>query len=239
MAATERAYGSRSFEEDEIRTSGGPLVVTAIGHGSLMLTWQGLVVHVDPVSTEARYEDLPPAAVILVTHDHGDHFDPAAIELLRRPDTEILLTEAAFAKIRGTGAATGARIVRNGDRLVARGLAVEAVAAYNIRHLRSAGTPFHPRGEGNGYLVTFADKKVYIAGDTEDTPEMRALRGVDVAFVPMNLPYTMTARMVAEAARAFVPRVLYPYHTGDTDVSELERLLSDVPEVEVRLRRLV
>ncbi len=121
MAATERAYGARSFEEDEIPTSGGPLVVTSIGHGSLMLAWRGLVVHVDPVSAEARYEDLPPAGLILITHSHGDHFDPAVIDLLCRPDTEIVMTEGAFAKIKGTRAAARATIARNGERLTARG----------------------------------------------------------------------------------------------------------------------
>ena len=132
----------------------------------------------------------------------------------------------------------GGRIVRAGDRLTLRGLEIEALFAYNIRHKRPDGSPFHPRGEGVGYVVSFGGLRVYIAGDTEDTPEMRALRSVDVAFLPMNLPYTMTPAMVADAARVIRPGVLYPYHTGDTDLSLLPPLLADVPGVEVRLRRL-
>jgi L-ascorbate metabolism protein UlaG (beta-lactamase superfamily) len=170
--------------------------------------------------------------VILLTHHHGDHLEPAVIELLRKADTEIVLTESCAGKV------AGGRIARAGDRLAVRGLQIEALAAYNIRHKRSDGSPFHPRGEGNGYLVSFGGLRVYVAGDTEDTPEMRALRSVDVAFLPMNLPYTMTPAMVADAVRAFRPRVLYPYHTGDTDLTLLPPLLADLPGVEVRLRRL-
>ncbi len=232
MAVAEKTYGAKSFQEDTVATSGGPLVITCVGHGTLMFSWGGLVVHVDPVSAEAPYRDMPKADVILITHAHSDHLDPAAVALLRKGDTEIVMTELCAAQV------PGGRVVRNGDRLTARGLPIEAVAAYNIRHKRPDGRHFHPRGEGNGYLVTFGDRRVYVAGDTEDTPEMRALRSVDIAFLPMNLPYTMTPAMVAEAARAFRPAVLYPYHTGNTDLSALAPLLADIPEVEVRLRRL-
>lgn len=232
MAAAEKTYGAKSFQQDTVATSGGPLVITCIGHGTLMFSWGGLVVHVDPVSAQARYQDMPKADVILITHAHSDHLDLPAVALLRKPDTEIVLTQLCAKQV------SGGRVARNGDRLAVRGLPIEAVPAYNIRHKRSDGRLFHPPGEGNGYVVTFGDRRVYVAGDTEDTPEMRALRSVDVAFLPMNLPYTMTPAMVAEAARAFRPAVLYPYHTGDTDLSALGALLADVPAVELRLRRL-
>jgi len=228
----EKTYGTKSFEEDTIETSGGPLVITCIGHGTLMFTYKGVVIHLDPVNAQASYEDLPRADLIMLTHQHGDHLEPAVVELLRKPDTEIVLTEACAKQVKG------GRVARSGDRLTARGLPIEVLPAYNIRHTRPDGAPFHPRGEGNGYVVTFADKRVYVAGDTEDTPEMRALGAVDVAFLPMNLPYTMTPQMVADAARAFRPALLYPYHTGDTDVSLLLPLLDDLPGIEVRLRRL-
>ena len=110
--------------------------------------------------------------------------------------------------------------------------------AYNIVNKRPTGQPFHPRGEGNGYVITFGDKRVYVAGDTENTPEMKALKGIDVAFLPMNLPYTMTPAMVADAARAFRPKVLYPYHYGETDTAELVRLLAGEKGIEVRVRKM-
>ncbi|MBE9565336.1 MAG: MBL fold metallo-hydrolase, partial [Proteobacteria bacterium] len=118
------------------------------------------------------------------------------------------------------------------------GLTVEAVPAYNIVHLRGPGQPYHPRGEGNGYVVTFGDTRVYIAGDTENIPEMSALGNIDIAFLPMNLPYTMAPEMVADAARTFRPKVVYPYHFGQTDCVQLVTLLADEPEIEVRVRRM-
>ena len=128
--------------------------------------------------------------------------------------------------------------MKNGDEQSVLGIGIRAVPAYNLVHKRDNGQFFHPRGEGNGYVLSFADKQIYIAGDTENTPEMKALRGIDVAFLPMNLPYTMTPEMVADAARAFQPKVLYPYHYGDTDPDRLVELLQDRPAIEVRVRRM-
>jgi L-ascorbate metabolism protein UlaG (beta-lactamase superfamily) len=126
--------------------------------------------------------------------------------------------------------------MRNGEVKTVEGLRIEAVPAYNIVNKRPDGTPFHPRGEGNGYIVTFGDKRMYIAGDTENTVEMKALRDIDIAFLPMNLPYTMTPEMVADAAKAFRPKVLYPYHYGDTDPENLVKLLAGEKDIEVRIR---
>ena len=119
-----------------------------------------------------------------------------------------------------------------------QGIRIEAVPAYNIVHERSAGQPFHPRGEGNGYVLSFGGRRVYVAGDTENTPEMKALKAIDVAFLPMNLPYTMTPEMVADAARAFKPKILYPYHFGETDTAKVIDLLKDAKEIEVRIRKM-
>ena len=119
-----------------------------------------------------------------------------------------------------------------------QGLGVEAVPAYNVVHTRETGDPFHRCGDGNGYILTFGDLRVLVAGDTENTPELKALRDIDVAFLPMNLPYTMTPEMVADAARAIRPKILYPYHFGSTDPSQLVALLREHPEIEVRIRRL-
>ena len=128
--------------------------------------------------------------------------------------------------------------MNNGDVKTVQGLKIEAVPAYNIVHMRSKETPFHPKGIGNGYVITFGDKRVYVAGDTENVPEMKGLREIDIAFLPMNLPYTMTPEMVADAAKDFKPRILYPYHYGKTDTSKLVDLLKDTGEIEVRIRKM-
>ena len=128
--------------------------------------------------------------------------------------------------------------MKNGDVQTVKGIRIEAVPAYNIVHKRPNGQPYHPKGVGNGYVLTFGDKRVYVAGDTENIPEMKALRGIDIAFLPMNLPYTMTPEMVADAAQAFQPKVLYPYHYGETDPSELVKLLEGQKGIEVRIREM-
>jgi L-ascorbate metabolism protein UlaG (beta-lactamase superfamily) len=175
---------------------------------------------------------MPKADLILVTHEHGDHLDPAAIGAIRKPDTVILLTEKC------APSASGGIVMKNGDARTVSGLKIEAVPAYNIEHKRPSGEPFHPRGQGNGYIITFGDKRVYVAGDSENTPEMKALKNIDVAFLPMNLPYTMTPEMVADAAKAFRPRILYPYHLGNTDTSQLVKLLAGEKDIEVRIRKM-
>jgi L-ascorbate metabolism protein UlaG (beta-lactamase superfamily) len=132
----------------------------------------------------------------------------------------------------------GGKVMKNGDATTVDGIRIEAVPAYNRAHMRKPGVPFHPKGEGNGYILTFGDKRIYVAGDTENIPEMKRLTGIDVAFLPMNLPYTMTPEMAADAALALSPKILYPYHYGDTDTGKLVELLKDHPEIEVRIRHL-
>jgi L-ascorbate metabolism protein UlaG (beta-lactamase superfamily) len=221
-----------SFETDTFQTSSGPLKITFVGHGTLYFEFGGKVIHVDPVGQYADYSKLPKADLILVTHEHGDHMDLKAIEAIRTGKTKIVYPEVCAASIQG------GIVMKNGDAQTVEGLRVEAVPAYNLVHMRSEGAPYHPKGRGNGYIVTFGDKRVYIGGDTENTPEMKALKNIDIAFLPMNLPYTMTPEMVADAAKAFLPKVLYPYHYADTDVSKLQALMKDVKGVEVRIRAL-
>ncbi|MBM3284784.1 MAG: MBL fold metallo-hydrolase [Candidatus Aminicenantes bacterium] len=225
---------SSGFEEDVLPTSEGDLKITCIGHGTLMFTFEGKIIHVDPVSRYADYSTMPKADLILVTHHHGDHWDVGAIKNLMKDGTAIVLTEKCMEQAK----LEGATVMANGDVKTVQGIKIEAVPAYNIQHVRSEGIPYHPRGEGNGYILTFGDKRVYVAGDTENTPEMKALENIDVAFLPMNLPYTMTPEMVADAAKAFKPKILYPYHFGETDTSKLVTLLESVPDIEVRIRNL-
>jgi L-ascorbate metabolism protein UlaG (beta-lactamase superfamily) len=221
-----------ALENDIINTSGGDLKITFIGHGSLMFSYAGKIIHVDPVSNEADYSKLPKADLVLVTHHHGDHFDLKALETLRKEKTVWVMTEACAQQLKG------GVVMKNGDTKMIEGLKIEAVPAYNLVHMRSEGKPFHPKGEGNGYIITFGDKRVYIGGDTENTPEVKKLDKIDVAFLPMNLPYTMTPEMVADAAKAFKPKVLYPYHFGETDTSKLLALLKDTKGIEVRIRKM-
>ena len=220
------------FEKDTIATSAGDLEITFIGHGTLMFRFGGKVIHVDPVGRYADYSKMPKADVILVTHEHGDHLDPKAIAKIATADTVLVLSEAC-AKRLGRGV-----VMNNGDVRTVLGLKVEAVPAYNVVHMRSAGQPFHPKGVGNGYVVTFGKTRVYVAGDTENVPEMADLRDVAVAFLPMNLPYTMTPEMVADAVRTIKPKIVYPYHFGKTDTSKLVALLKDAKGVEVRIRKM-
>jgi L-ascorbate metabolism protein UlaG (beta-lactamase superfamily) len=213
---------------DSFPVQGGSLKITFLGHGTLMLDCNGWIIHVDPVSAEADYAALPPADLVLVTHEHGDHLDAAAVARITRPGTVIVANPASAGRLRGAVA------LRNGESTTVDSVKIEALPAYNTSPGRER---FHPKGRDNGYLLTIGGKRVYIAGDTEETPEMRALKNIDIAFLPMNQPYTMTPEQVAKAARAFKPRVLYPYHTGETDTAQLAALLEG-KGVEVRIRSL-
>ncbi len=224
----------QSFEEDIIPTSQGDLKITFIGHGTLFINFAGRVIHIDPVSRYADYSILPRADLILVTHEHGDHLDPGAIQRISTEATKIFFTQKCLER----SDIQNGIVMKNGEIQTMDGIQIEAVPAYNIQHMRSADMPFHPEGEGNGYILTLGDKRIYIAGDTENTPEMKALKDIDVAFLPMNLPYTMTPIMAADAARAFRPKILYPYHYGNTDPQELVDLLKQEKDIEVRIRNM-
>jgi L-ascorbate metabolism protein UlaG (beta-lactamase superfamily) len=224
--------GEKELKMDVVKVDSNDLKITFIGHGTLMFEYQGKVIHIDPVSAEADYTKLPKADLILLTHEHGDHLDPKALGLVRTEQTKVVSPPACVER------AGGGLVMKNGDVQTVDGLKIEAVPAYNIVHMRSGNQPYHPKGVGNGYIINFGKGRVYVAGDTENTPEMKALKSIDIAFLPMNLPYTMTPEMVADAARAFQPKILYPYHYGRTDPNELVKLLKDEKDVEVRIRRM-
>ncbi|MBV5341489.1 MAG: MBL fold metallo-hydrolase [Deltaproteobacteria bacterium] len=215
---------------DVINTSAGDVEIAFIGHGSLMMTFGGKVIHIDPYSRVADYTKLPKADLIFLTHDHPDHLDQVALQSIRVTDTVVVIPPVCSDRV------PGGIIMRNGDVQTVLGLKVEAVPAYNLVHKRDNGQFFHPKGIGNGYVLAFGDKRLYIAGDTENIPEMKALQGIYCAFLPMNLPYTMTPEMVADAAKAFKPKILYPYHYGETDPTKLTELLRDTSNIEVRIR---
>jgi len=233
---TMAAQGGLEF--DDFKTGAGELRITFIGHASLLFQYRPAGqaapanIYVDPDGRQADFSSLPKADLILVSHQHGDHFDAKAIETLRQAATEIIVAPACLPL------PAAARTLKNGESALFRGVAIEAVPAYNIVHKRPDGNPFHPKGEGNGYVLAFPGLRVYVAGDTENIPEMAALKDIAVAFLPMNLPYTMTPEMTAQAARMIGPRVLYPYHFSATDTRLLVSLLKDAPGMDVRIRKL-
>lgn len=220
-----------TFDTDVLPTSAGDLAITFIGHASLMMAFNGRTIHVDPFSQLADYASLPKADVLFLTHEHGDHMDKDALAHVRTDKTVTVMNENCAREL------NGGIVMRNGEAQTVEGIKVEAVPAYNIVHKRPNGGVFHPKGIGNGYVLGFGDTRVYIAGDTENTPEMKSLQDIAAAFLPMNLPYTMTPEMVADAARAFRPRILYPYHFGETDTSKIVELLKG-EDIEVRLRKM-
>lgn len=221
-----------NFEQDLFKTDAGDLKITFIGHGTLMFEFNETTIHIDPVGRYADYSALQKADLILITHHHGDHLDAKAIGQIVKKGTKIFCNELSLQK------ATGAEVLKNGNKAKYKGIDIETIPAYNLVHKRDNGQPFHPKGEGNGYVLTIGNKKFYIAGDTENIPEMKELKNIDVAFLPMNLPYTMTPQMVADAVNMFHPKVLYPYHYGDTNINELISLMKDIKDCEIRIRKM-
>jgi len=223
------------YESDVIKTSEGELEMFFIGHGTLMFEFKDLVIHIDPVSREADYTTMPDADLILVTHEHGDHLDITAINHIMKEDTRVVMTQTCLEQLEDFQA----NVFKNGDGGAIHGIEIRAIPAYNIVHKRSNGSPYHPKGVGNGYILSFGTTNVLIGGDTENIPEYRNLNmDISTAFLPMNLPYTMTPEMVADAALAIKPGILYPYHFGQTDPQELVKLLKDEQGIEVRVRDL-
>jgi L-ascorbate metabolism protein UlaG (beta-lactamase superfamily) len=218
------------FAEDTLPPAPLDLKITFVAHATLWLTYGNTVIHVDPVGQYADYAALPKADIVLVTHEHSDHLDPEAISAVSKAGTTVIVASKCAGRV------PGAVVLHNGDSRAVNGIRVEAVPAYNVVHMRAAGSPYHPKGIGNGYVITLGERRLYVAGDTENTREMKALKGIDIAFLPMNLPYTMTPEMVFDAAMAFRPKILYPYHYGDTDTSKIQSLLSSAKDIEVRIR---
>ena len=222
---TDESVSNGGFQMDVFDTNEGELKITFYGHASLMFSFKGKAIYIDPVTQYANFSKQPKADLILITHDHGDHLDTKAIDALKKDGTQLVLTKACAQKV------SGGIVMNNGDTKTIEGLKIEAVPAYNLEKT------FHPKGVGNGYVITFGDKRVYIAGDTENIPEMKNLKDIYIAFLPMNLPYTMTPEMVADAAKMFMPKILYPYHYGQTDTKKIVELLKDTG-IEVRIRKL-
>jgi L-ascorbate metabolism protein UlaG (beta-lactamase superfamily) len=208
-------------------TAASPVKITPIHHASLMIEAGGKVIHVDPAKP-AKVDGLPKADLILITHTHGDHMDPELVATLRKSGTEIWAPPSVNETI------PASTVISNGETKTWNGWSIEAVPMYNLVHGPAAGTLYHEKGHGNGYVLTYGGKRFYLAGDTERIPELRALKNIDVAFLCMNLPYTMTPEEAALATRDFHPKVVIPYHYGNSDLGVFERALAG-SGIEVRI----
>lgn len=218
-----------AFAADVETTSAGNLTITPVGHGTAMLEFEGCIWYVDPWSQAGDLAALPKADVILITDIHGDHMDPAAIAAVRKESTVIIAPSAAAQTV------TDAQTLTNGASTTLHGVQIDAIPMYNVQRGPSPGTLYHDKGRGNGYVLTMGDKRIYFSGDTEAIEEMRALENIDIAFVCMNLPYTMTPEEAAEGVKSFRPKVVYPYHYRGSDLGVFSQALAGQP-IEVRLR---
>jgi L-ascorbate metabolism protein UlaG (beta-lactamase superfamily) len=227
------ASNAQETKKDSFETSGGTLTIHHVGHASLWFEINNKIIHVDPFGQMGDYTSMPKADLILITHEHGDHLDAGTIELISKENTQIFINQAGFDALKK------GKVLKNGDETESMGWKISAVPAYNIVHMRDDGTPYHPEGRGNGYVIEFGDTRVYVAGDTENIPEMNNLGNIDIAFLPMNLPYTMNPEMCKEAALMVKPTVLFPYHykMGETDTEKFAQLMEEVDEIEVRFRQ--
>lgn len=224
-------------QADVIKTSRGELRLTPLYHGSVMLEFGGNVIHIDPWS-QGDYTGLPPADLIVITHTHADHLDRTMVDKLKKPGMTIVGPPAAIDTLNCAPACGQVETVSDSEKKTVMGVDVEGVPMYNLVQGSAPGKPFHHKGIGSGYILGFGDTRVYFSGDTECTPEMRALKNITVAFLAMNPPRTMSATEAAECARAFRPKVVYAYHYRGSKTEEFAEGLKSTPGVEVRLRKL-
>ncbi len=216
------ALGTQMFP-----TSSGMVKITPLNHASTLIQAEGKTIYLDPAKP-AKFFGMPKADLILITDIHGDHMDPDSIKEITKPDT-VIISSAAVAQT-----VTTAKPLANGESTKWQDWTIEAIPAYNLKRGPEPGKLFHDKGRGNGYVLTFGGKRFYFSGDTEGVPEMRALKNIDVAFVCMNLPYTMPPEEAAEAVKAFHPTIVIPYHYRGSDLKVFQKALEG-SGIQVRL----
>jgi L-ascorbate metabolism protein UlaG (beta-lactamase superfamily) len=215
------------IQSDRYLTKNGELKVTLIGHGSLMFEYGGKTIHIDPFSEIADYTKLPKADLVVLTHEHYDHLDTLALESIKKENSKFIMTPTCQ-EILGYG-----DTISNDGKVMYDNIDIQAVPAYNIVHKNTDGKFYHPKGKGNGYIFTFSDYKVYVAGDTENIPEMDSLKNtISIAFLPKNIPYTMDDKMFVDAAKKVSPTYLYPYHFEKFDYNKISK---DLAETKIKL----
>ena len=217
---------------DRIATPDGDLVIHPINHATLALGWKQLTIFVDPVGGAQRFAGLPSPGLILLTDLHGDHLNANTLKAVATDSTQLVAPPAVADQL-PANLRPRTTVLTNGQTTSLLGLKIEATPAYNLAPDKQR---FHAKGRGNGYLITLGEKRVYLSGDSEDIPEMRALKGIDVAFLCMNLPYTMTVEQAASAVHEFKPKIVYPYHCRGSDLEKFKKLVGDTAGVEVRIR---
>lgn len=226
------SFAQSQFPVQDFSTKSGEKVrITMIQHGSISIDYQNYIIQIDPVSkvgqTEIDYSSFPKADVILITHEHADHLSLSTIQAISNESTVLLLNNSSFNQIKM------GRVISNGQQIeLSHGLKIDAVPAYNSTPDRKN---FHSKGNGNGYVLTIDGLRIYVSGDTEEIPEMSQLKDIDVAFLSSNQPYTMTPEQCIKAARTIAPKVLIPYHFGNTDIQSIKTGLSKDSLIEVRL----
>jgi L-ascorbate metabolism protein UlaG (beta-lactamase superfamily) len=191
---------------DTIPATGGNVELTPMGHAHVQIEYAGKVIQIDPTGA-SNLAAAKPADIIIVTDVHGDHMDPPSIDKVKKATTVYVAPKALEGKFPGK-----TEVIANGETKTVDGVSIMAVGAYNLTRGPEAGKFFHDKGRGNGYVLTLGGKRIYFAGDTECVPEIKALTNIDVAFVPMNLPYTMTPQEAADCVKAFKPKIAYAYH---------------------------
>ena len=214
-----------------VPATGGNITITPIQHASVQVEFGGKVIQVDPA--QGDFKSAKPADLVLVTDIHGDHLNPADIAIVRKPGTPVVIPAAVKEQV-GDKVPAPMEVMANGESKTIAGVPIEAVPMYNMQRGPAAGQFFHTKGRGNGYIVTLGGKRVYFAGDTECTPEMKALKNIDVAFMPMNLPYTMPPSEAAECVKAFMPKIVIPYHYMGQKPEEFEAAVKG-SGIEVRI----
>jgi L-ascorbate metabolism protein UlaG (beta-lactamase superfamily) len=221
--------GASVVTGDYLGTDDGNVLIHPVRHGTLVLLWNGKTIYVDPAAGGA-YSGLPKADLILYTHEHSDHYDASTLSTVKGASGVILAPKAVY-QLLSTTMKSVTTVLTNGVATNLLGLSVQAVPAYNLTAAN------HPKGTGNGYVLTIGGRRIYISGDTDDVPEIRALSSIDVAFVCMRVPYTMSVSQAASCVRAFRPKTVYPYHYQDNDVNAFKRLVGTDTGTEVRLRK--
>jgi L-ascorbate metabolism protein UlaG (beta-lactamase superfamily) len=222
---------AQTLTGDRIATSGGDLVVHPVAHATLVLGWGGKTVYIDPVGGSEAFAGLPGADLVLITDVHGDHLNAETLQAVVGPNTSLVAPAAVVEQLSDALKAKTTTLA-NGQTQTLMGIGIEGVPMYNLTADR---LQYHEKGRGNGYVLTLGDTRVYVSGDTEDVPEMRALQDIDVAFVCFNLPYTMTEEQAASAVREFAPRIVYPYHYRGSDVDKFAALVGSDGGIEVRV----
>ncbi|WP_017732642.1 MBL fold metallo-hydrolase [Nafulsella turpanensis] len=222
-------------QPDTIQTGQGELIITPIQHGSLVLEYQGKTIYVDPYGGGKSYQEVKEPDLVLITDIHGDHLHEETLKALSLEKADFIVPAAVKEKLGEMELSIPEpEVLANGEQTSWEGIQIEAIPMYNLPETSDSR---HPKGRGNGYVLSFDGTRVYISGDTEAIPEMRALKDIDVAFVPMNLPYTMDIQQAAEGVLAFAPEVIYPYHYKGSDVEAFkQKVESQNPNIEVRLR---